>query len=187
MTLRSLPNFLTFCRLFSAPVVVWLIIEPMPSAAFWLFVATALTDIVDGRLAKYLNAQTAFGALLDPLADKALVIGAYVSLGFLGQLPNWLVIMVVFRDILIIGGVITHQLVAGDIGIGVKPLGVSKLNTAAQAVLASVVLAGPGLGLDVKAAVGMMIVIVATTVLSSGAAYLLVWWRAASPMMGGRL
>src|SRR5262245_31246668 len=95
----SFPNFLSFARLLSVPLVVWLVLGGRLAIAFLLFVGAGVTDAIDGFLAKRYNAQTELGAYLDPLADKALLVGIYVSLGWLGLIPPWLVILVAFRDL----------------------------------------------------------------------------------------
>src|SRR5262245_16614525 len=82
--------------------------------AFALFVLAGISDAVDGWWAKTFNARTEFGAYLDPLADKALVVSTYLTLGWLGHIPTWLVLLVVFRDLLIIGGAIVAWLMLGE-------------------------------------------------------------------------
>ena len=91
---------------------------------------------------------TELGAYLDPLADKVLIVSIYVALGITGALPAWLVILVVSRDIMIVGAVILSWLV--DHPVAMKPLAVSKLNTAAQIVFATLKLASLGIGFDAE-------------------------------------
>jgi cardiolipin synthase len=99
-----IPNILSFARLLSVPVAIMLMLDGNFAACFWIFVAAGVTDAVDGWFAKTFDARTQFGAFLDPLADKALVVSTYLMLGWLGHIPGWLVVLVVFRDVLIIGG-----------------------------------------------------------------------------------
>lgn len=171
--LRSLPNLITILRLFLVPVVIWLLLEEQVATAFWVFLAAGILDGVDGALARVLNARTELGSYLDPLADKALMDGVYITLGAIGLLPSWLVIMVVFRDVLIIGGVLLLGLVNGTVSM--RPLIVSKLNTVMQIALAALVLAVPALGLDDRGAVAVLIWAVAATTVASAAAYVYVW------------
>src|SRR5258705_11385989 len=103
--------------------------------AFVLFLAAGISDAVDGFLAKRFGMATELGAYLDPLADKGLIVSIYVALGITGALPAWLVILVVSRDIMIVGAVILSWLV--DHPVAMKPLVGSKLNTAAQTVFAT--------------------------------------------------
>ena len=106
--------------------------------AFVLFLAAGISDAVDGFLAKRFGMATELGAYLDPLADKAMLVSIYMALAVVGAIPLWLVILVVSRDIMIVGAVILSWLV--DKPVTLKPLFVSKLNTVAQIVLALVVI-----------------------------------------------
>ncbi|HTC19032.1 MAG TPA: CDP-alcohol phosphatidyltransferase family protein, partial [Stellaceae bacterium] len=100
----NVPNIISLARLLSAPLGVWFILNHDLTGAFWLFVAAGLSDAVDGFIAKHFNQSSELGELLDPIADKALIVSLFVTLGLAGDLPTWLVILVVFRDLLIIGG-----------------------------------------------------------------------------------
>lgn len=170
-----IPNVLTVLRLLAVPLIVLLMIEHRMSLAFLLFVAAGVTDGLDGFLAKRFNWRTELGAWLDPLADKALLVSIYVTLGIFGHIPAWLVILVVSRDILIIGAFVLSWMMERPVRI--KPLIVSKVNTAAQILLAASVLAdlGFGLGLE-RIADGLVLLVTATTVLSA-LAYLKGWFR----------
>ncbi|MDP6926510.1 MAG: CDP-alcohol phosphatidyltransferase family protein, partial [Rhodospirillales bacterium] len=100
----NLPNSITLARLFCVPVVVWLILVDRMGAAFWVSFAAAISDAIDGIIAKRFRMETVLGGFLDPIADKALLVCVYIALGYEGYLPEWVVILVVFRDALIIGG-----------------------------------------------------------------------------------
>ncbi len=108
-------NLITLGRLLSVPVSVWLILAGQFGAAFWMFVIAGVSDAVDGFIAKRFNMRTRIGALLDPVADKTLLVSTYVTLGVAGQLPTWLVILVVSRDLMIVGGFLLVQLLAADL------------------------------------------------------------------------
>ncbi len=88
--------------------------------AFVLFLVAGVSDAVDGFLAKRFRMTTVLGSYLDPLADKALLVSIYVTLGINGQLPRWLVILVVSRDVMIVGGVMLSWLVGSPVKM--KPL-----------------------------------------------------------------
>jgi cardiolipin synthase len=171
----NLPNLISLARLLAVPFAVYLILEGAFVAAFWLFVTAGITDAVDGFLAKRFGMTSTLGGFLDPLADKALLVSVYVALGHGGYLPTWLVILVVFRDVLIIGGVILIFLVNG--GIAAHPLIISKINTVAQIALVAVVLAALGIVPGMMAAVQPLVWLVAATTLASGGAYLVEWLR----------
>jgi cardiolipin synthase (CMP-forming) len=144
----NLPNLITIGRILLVPVVVWAIAAGEMQIAFLVFLIAGVSDAVDGYLAKRLHMTSNLGAHLDPLADKALIVSIYIALGITEAIPRWLVILVVSRDILIVGGVMLAWFVGKPIQ--VKPVLVSKLNTAAQIVLASLVLGSLAFGLVSK-------------------------------------
>jgi cardiolipin synthase len=166
----NLPNLITLGRLLCVPLAIWLVLSGEHSAAFWIFVAAGLSDAVDGFIAKRFDQRSRLGALLDPLADKALLVSMYVTLGVASQLPNWLVILVVFRDALIVGGFLLVVTLAQQMRW--EPLFVSKLNTALQIALVALVLAQLGLGLGGFGLRTYLVYGVAATTVISGAAYL---------------
>jgi cardiolipin synthase len=177
MSLRGvlawLPNFISLARLLAVPVTVYLLLIGSFQAAFWLFLAAGVSDALDGAIAKHFNASSQVGAFLDPLADKALLMAIYVTLGYLEHMPVWLVILIVFRDLLIIGGAILFHTLTHSLKM--EPLLVSKTNTAAQIILAGAVLAELGLELSLPGLVHVLIYVVAATTLVSGAAYVIKW------------
>lgn len=180
----TLPNMISLARLMSVPVAIYLIMHGYFAAAFWLFVAAGISDAVDGYIATRHGQASPLGGYLDPLADKALLVGVYVTLGYTGQLPSWIVILVVFRDIIIIGGVVLLHIF--DENVRMKPLLISKANTAAQIVLAVFVLAELGVGLTLGPVGRMALVyIVACTTVASGGAYVLGWGRHVEATAGG--
>lgn len=171
----TLPNLITLARLFAVPLAVWLILQREMALAFWLFVAAGVSDGVDGFIAKRFGARSQVGAVLDPVADKALLVSVYVMLGATGFLPSWLVILVVFRDVLIVGGVLTLYVLGQEPAI--LPLFVSKANTAMQIVLAAAVLLHAAYGAPPAGVVTALLWIVAATTFASGAAYVARWVR----------
>jgi cardiolipin synthase (CMP-forming) len=172
----SLPNFISIARLMCVPLLVWLIVTGDMAAAFWVFVAAGVSDAVDGYIAKTFNARTALGRYIDPLADKTLLVSVFVTLGLRGDLPDWLVILVVFRDLLIVGGALLFHTLT-DRSMRMDPILISKANTLLQILLIGVVLAGLGVGLDDHGAALVLIYAVAATTVLSGAAYVVRWVR----------
>ena len=159
-----LPNLITLARLCAVPVTVYLIILGRLDWAFWLFVCAGISDAVDGFLAKQFRAHSAIGGYLDPIADKALLVSVYVTLGWQGELPAWLVILVVFRDALIVLGIaVSHAL--GQ-PLQMKPLVVSKINTGLQILLAAGVLMLNGYRIDAGWALPGLIAVVAASTAS---------------------
>ena len=172
----SIPNLITLGRILLVPIVVWAIISPGTMwIAFVLFVVAGVSDAVDGFLAKRFNMTTELGAYLDPLADKALIVSIYITLGINGAIPRWLVILVVSRDILIVGGIMLSWLVGNPLKI--KPLLVSKLNTVAQILFACVVLGTLGFGIQAVTLTLVLMGLVAALTLLSVAAYVAEWVR----------
>ena len=169
----SIPNLITLGRVILVPVVFWLLVSGKTQIAFMVFVVAGISDAVDGYLAKRFDWSTELGAYLDPLADKLLIVCIFVALGVSGELPSWLVIMVVSRDIAIVAAVVLSWLLANPVEI--HPLSVSKANTFAQIVLAAVVLADEGFSLGITGVREIMIWIVAALTLSSLAASLRSW------------
>ncbi len=160
----------------AVPVMIYLILNGYFLAAFWLFVAAGISDAVDGYIAKQMGQATVLGSYLDPLADKALLVGVYVTMGQADLLPSWLVILVVFRDIIIIGGVVLLH-ISTD-GVKMRPLIVSKVNTAAQIILVISVLANLAYPqLEWSQFVLILIYIVTVTTLASGGAYIVSWGK----------
>ena len=137
----SIPNLITLGRILLVPIVVWAITTGGMRIAFILFLVAGISDGVDGFLAKHFHMRSELGALLDPLADKALIVSIYIALGIAGALPIALVILVVSRDIMIVSAFMLSWLVGKPMA--VRPLPVSKANTVAQIVLATLVLAQP--------------------------------------------
>ena len=169
----NLPNLITLGRILLVPVVVWAIASGQWRTAFLLFLVAGISDAVDGFLAKRLGLTSELGAHLDPLADKALIVSIYVALGITEAIPRWLVILVVSRDILIVGGVMLAWFVGRPMR--VKPLVVSKLNTAAQIVLAALVLGGLAFDLPVGGAAATAQAAVAALTLASVGGYVREW------------
>ena len=172
----SIPNLITLARILLVPIVVWAIATPGAMwIAFVLFLAAGVSDAVDGFLAKRFGMTTELGAYLDPLADKALIVSIYLTLGINNLIPRWLVILVVSRDILIVGGIMLAWVIGNPLKI--KPLLVSKLNTVAQIVFACVVLGELGFNYDLPTLTLILMGLVAILTLLSVAAYVAEWVR----------
>jgi cardiolipin synthase len=170
-----LPNLISLARIMAVPVTVYLIIIGELRACFWVFIAAGASDAVDGFIARQLDARTVLGGYLDPAADKALLLGVYLTLGFQGHMPVWLVILVVFRDLVILGGMVLVSVVSRKPSI--RPSLVSKVNTAAQIALAALVLAELGFEVKLMGLVEGLIIVVALTTFASGAGYVIRWGR----------
>src|SRR5215831_3466551 len=171
----NLPNLITIGRILLVPVVVWAIGSGQMQIAFLIFLIAGVSDAVDGFLAKRLGMTSDLGAHLDPLADKVLIVSIYVALGITEAIPRWIVILVVSRDILIVGGVMLAWFLGKPMQ--VKPVLVSKLNTVAQIILACLVLGSLAFGLSFEAAEYAVTLTVAALTLASIGFYVREWVR----------
>lgn len=179
----NLPNLVTLGRIFAVPVIVWMILDRRMEAAFWVALAAAVSDAIDGIIAKQFNMQTTLGALLDPIADKVLLVSVYVALGHVGFLPTWLVILVVFRDALIVGGALLFHTLTQSLQM--TPLMISKVNTVFQLVLAVTVVGSEAFGLGTAMIRDTLIYVTGATTLASGASYVVGWVRRAGEIEAG--
>jgi cardiolipin synthase len=164
----NLANAITLGRICLVPAAVWLVLRGACFGAFWLFLAAGASDAVDGWVARR-RGTTAVGALLDPVADKVLLVSMYVTLAVIRVLPDWLAILVVFRDAVIVGGVLALSVLRMPVVI--RPLLVSKLNTVLQIALVAVALLHAGLGVS-TVLLPVLIGLVTASTLVSGAAYI---------------
>ena len=171
----SIPNIITLGRIILVPIIVWAIASSQMEIAFAIFLVAGISDAVDGFLAKRFNMASELGALLDPLADKALLVSIYVALGIWGAVPRWIVILVVSRDIMIVSAVIVSWLFGKPIPM--KPLMVSKLNTTAQMAFAALVLASLGFGFTPTPYDLILMFLVTVFTLVSVSLYLVEWVR----------
>ena len=170
----SIPNLISLSRLLSVPLIVYLIMNASYGWAFAAFLLAGVSDAVDGYIAKVLDQTSTLGVYLDPLADKALIVSVYVTLGLQGMIDDFVVILVVLRDVLIVGGVLLLVLRGHW---EVRPVLLSKLNTGMQIVLAAVVLGQAGLSLEISQAIELAQYAVVATTVGSGAWYLVAWLR----------
>ena len=172
-SLVNLANIITFGRLCAVPLAFWLVLVHRIGDACLLFVAAGLSDALDGWLARRYGGN-AIGALMDPVADKSLLVTMYITLAAIGELPAWIAILVVFRDLLIVGGIVVLSVLGHAVTI--KPLAISKLNTVMQIVLIGVSLLKGGYGLGIPGLPDVLTWCVVATTVASGAAYV---WKAA--------
>ena len=126
----NLPNLITVFRLLLIPVFVIFLLEDKANLALITFGLAGVSDAVDGFLARVLDQRTLFGAYVDPIADKLLLATAFVMLAILGQLPGWLAVVVVSRDVIILGGI--GILMINNRPLTIKPTYASKITTFMQ-------------------------------------------------------
>jgi len=180
----SLPNAITIARILLVPFTVWLIINHQFGFALFAFLMAGISDAVDGLIARRYNLQSELGAYLDPIADKALLVSIYVALAAMQFLPTWLAIIVVTRDVLIVGAVLLAWVLARPVEM--RPLKVSKVNTVAQILFAGALLFTLATQLPLDGLLDVGEVMVAMLTLASGAIYMRNWIRHMSMPAGGK-
>ena len=179
----NIPNLISLIRLLSVPLTVWLILNSHLLGAFWIFAMAGISDALDGFIAKRFDLQTQLGAFLDPIADKALLVSVFVTLGQTGYLETWIVLLVVFRDGVIIVGACLFYLIYQKLTM--EPLLISKVNTTAQFILVMYILGVNGFSIYSGSVTELMTYIVSVTTVASGAAYIGIWGLKASRIESG--
>jgi cardiolipin synthase (CMP-forming) len=172
---RSLPNLISLGRLVLAPTIIAMIAAQRWKEACIIFIIAGLSDAVDGWIAKTFDLRSELGAYLDPLADKALIVSIYVALAIVGVLPAAITILVVARDLMIIGAFMISTIMHKPMK--VKPLLISKLNTAAQLSFAAMVLGAKAFDFPAGLWFDASLYGVAALTLASTAAYFGQWIR----------
>ena len=138
--MRHLPNLLTLLRLLLTLPIAWLLLSERFAAALWLFAVAGASDALDGFLARRFGWVSRVGSVLDPLADKLLLVTSYVCLGLSQVLPWWLTLLVLLRDALIVGGALVYRVLVG--ALQMRPSLLGKASTLAQIILVLAVLLG---------------------------------------------
>ncbi len=177
MTFLTIPNTLTFARLIIIPFFVLSMLNQKYEYALILFSVAAITDLLDGFLARLTNQKTKLGAFLDPLADKFLLLTSFVIFAFYGWLPAWIAVTVISRDVIIILGWIV--LVIFTHNIKVEPSLIGKLANAFQAILIVYILVSINFEIDTEMKIRQQIVfLVAILTVSSGVQYIYKGYKA---------
>lgn len=175
--MRHLPNLICLLRL----LLIWPIIAALHKgqhlAALGLFVVAAMSDGLDGYLAKRFNWTSELGKILDPVADKLLLMTVFVQAAWLGLVPWWLTAAVVARDVMIGLGALTYRLWFGPLH--GRPTVISKVNTAAQLVYVVLVLLAAATGVPGHEILDACALIALATTVVSGAHYVATFTRRA--------
>jgi cardiolipin synthase len=155
--------------------VIVMILQGRWLTAFVLFLVAGISDAIDGFIARRFDMRSEFGAYIDPLADKALLVSIYVTLAVVGVLPAWLAVVVVSRDVMIVSAIMLSWVMGRPVEI--RPLMLSKLNTVAQIGLAVLVLSTKAFGVGVVGLDDYAMPVVAALTIASAGAYLVGWMR----------
>jgi cardiolipin synthase len=177
MTPRDIPNLISIARILLVAPIVWALLDEHFGLAIALFVVAGVSDAVDGFLAKHYRWQSRLGGILDPLADKLLLICTFLSLAWLGAVSWWLVGLILFRDVLIMGGGVVYNWLIERFE--AEPSWSSKLSTTLQIVLGVLALIHLGIHELPAALFYWLELAVALAVIVSGAGYVLEWSRRA--------
>ena len=171
MKLRHLPNAISIARmLLVVPIVAWLVAGDF-EAAWWLFLLAGASDAVDGYCARRFGWQTPLGALLDPAADKVLLVATFFTVGWLGLAPWWLVLTVFARDVIIVALYLQRRTPVSD-----RPTTISKINTFTQSACVLLIVYGAAFGANAVLVQTWLAITLMTTVFS-GLLYLGLWAR----------
>jgi len=147
LSVLTIPNLLTLLRIIAIPVFLIFLEDFRYREALAIFVAAGVTDGLDGAIARLTKTKTTFGAYLDPAADKLLLVSAFIALGFMHEVPRWLVVLVISRDAIIVLGFFLLFLVTRET-MEVQPSVGGKLSTFLQLASVAIVLVSltrPGL------------------------------------------
>jgi cardiolipin synthase len=142
----NIPNLLTLCRILLTPVLVILLIRQEYGSAVLVFTAAGVSDALDGAIARLMKQKTRTGAILDPIADKLLLASSFITLAILGLIPEWLAVIVISRDVIILFGVLILFLFHG--GVEIHPTVLSKFTTLVQLATIFLVLVHRAAGWD---------------------------------------
>jgi cardiolipin synthase len=176
--LRDIPNVISFARVLLTIPVVLALLEREFAWALVLFAVAGLSDGLDGFLAKHYGWQSRLGGLLDPLADKSLLVASFLVLGAIGLIPVWLVVAAVCRDLVIVGGALYYHYRVEEVE--GAPILTSKLNTLLQILLVILVVTDAGPLPLPGALIEALTWATLATVVASGLQYVWVWSRKAA-------
>ncbi|MCF6234894.1 MAG: CDP-alcohol phosphatidyltransferase family protein [Gammaproteobacteria bacterium] len=137
MTRSDIPNIISVLRICLVPILVWQVLEAQYANVLVLFFIAGFSDGLDGFLAKRYGWVSRLGSILDPIADKFLLVSSFLALGWMGEIPLWLVVAVIVRDVVIVAGAYAYHRIIGEYEL--KPSYLSKLNTVSQISLVLVV------------------------------------------------
>jgi cardiolipin synthase len=173
----NIPNTITLVRLALVPVTGWLLWRGTYGLALVVFLTAAISDFLDGVIARRFDLKSSLGATLDPIADKLNMFVATVLLAWQGLLPLWLAAAIVLRDVVIVGGALAYRMLVGHIEIA--PTMLSKVNTFIEFGVLIAVMASAAGWIDAKPWLPVIFALVFATVAASGLQYIWIWGRKA--------
>ncbi len=177
MSLNWLPNAISLLRIALVAPILMLILQGSFAWALALFWLAGFSDGLDGYLAKRFNWHTRLGALLDPVADKLLVAGLFITLAYTQDIPVWLAVVVIVRDVVIVAGATVYNFLIRPVQ--GEPTRISKLNTALELLFLLFVLSRAGYGWPDQISITILGAATLVTVVISGVDYVWSWSRRA--------
>ncbi len=183
ISLSWVPNAISTMRILLVVPILMFLLEGEFAWALGLFIVAGFSDGIDGYLARTYDWQSPLGALLDPVADKLLIAGMFVTLSWIELVPVWLTVIVILRDVLIFGGAVAYNFLIRPVE--GEPTTVSKLNTILTLLFLTAVLTRAGFGWPGEVVTTVLGASILVTVVISGADYVWSWSRRAK-REGGR-
>lgn len=177
--MRHIPNALCILRMLLVAPVAWLLVTDNYRLTLGMFAFAAATDGLDGFLAKRFGWTSELGKILDPLADKILLVGVFITLAALGVVPVWLAATAVLRDVTITAGAIVYKFIYGYGQLQGRPTAISKLNTLCQIIYLLLVVAARAVDFTPQIAITVLGALVFITTVVSGLDYVLTYSRKA--------
>jgi cardiolipin synthase len=184
MQVRNIPNILTGVRILLVVPLIYVLHQEEYFFSLWIILIAGASDGLDGFLAKRYQWQSRLGSILDPIADKLLLISSYIVLALLGHLPYWLMLLVFGRDLVIMLGVLAYHLFIDSLEM--EPALLSRLNTLCQILLIVAIIINQLSGFTISQAVDWLVYLVALTTILSGMQYSWHWGRKAWQMVRAR-
>jgi cardiolipin synthase len=167
------PNLITFVRLLLVPAMVWLLLQGRYGVALAVFVTAAVSDVLDGFLARRFQQQSYLGAVLDPAADKLMVVCTAVTLAWLELMPEWVAGAVILRDVVIVAGFLAYRWLRGHVEM--RPTWLGKANTGLLFGVFTLVLAQAAGLIELGRWLLVAYTILVGSIVASGLQYVWVW------------
>lgn len=171
----NVPNAISLFRLILIPLVVYLLMRSAYAYALAVFLLASLSDGIDGWIARHYDLRTTFGALIDPVADKLIILACLLMLTWLTLIPLWLTAAMLARDLVIVSGAFAYRRLTGDMEI--TPTWLGKTHIALEFGLLCVVLANAAAVIDIAAWLPGLFMLVFATAVLSGMQYVWIWGR----------
>tara|TARA_A100001391_G_scaffold66989_1_gene42696 strand:- start:1689 stop:2243 length:555 start_codon:yes stop_codon:yes gene_type:complete len=173
LSLRDIPNLISILRILLVIPVVWALVDERFALALILSAVAGISDGIDGFLAKHFHWQSRLGSILDPIADKLLLVASFATLAWMDLLPLWLLWLVLARDVIIVSGGLAYHYFIGEFEL--LPVWSSKINTALQIILVLLVIISQQWFAELTLLISIGVWAVVVSVIFSGLEYILTW------------